>query len=877
MKKLFLIDGHSLIFRMYYAFLRRPMVNSKGEDTSILFGFTKYLLELINKEHPSHIAVAFDPPAKTFRHEIYPEYKANRNATPELVKAALNPLVDIVESLGIPVLMEPGYEADDVIGTLAKKGEKSGFQVYMVTPDKDLGQMISDNIFQFKPGKSGAENEVIDKEKICAYYGIDNPSQIADILTIWGDASDNVKGVKGIGEVGAKKLVSKYKTVENIIKNLMELPEKQRIAFEEALPYLQLSKTLVTIKADIDINVDENSLVIDMCCNDRVSELFNKYEFNSLKGLLPSGNITPKENFHNCVKIQQVSKNEIYDCANSALRVSIKVENGIIISCKDKYAIFEYGDPLAKKILENSDIVKVGYETKSAINTLRKNNICLNGKLMDIEIMHYLLNPERTHKLEFLTNGYLNLNLDIISDDNNKKENILQGDLFSSQSIIEQKEDKERSARECVVLDSLFTQISNDLKEQNLSDLYLKIEMPLIPVLAQMEYEGITIDPNQLLEYSKILTHELSQIEAKARTMADEPTLNLSSPRQIGIVLYEKMNLNPRAKKNQKENYHTDEETLMELIDKHPIINAILEFRATKKLLSTYIDPLPALINPDTGKIHTTFNQALTSTGRLSSVRPNLQNIPIRTEKGREIRKAFVPCNPDGFIVSADYSQIELRLIAELSQDEGLLEDFRHGQDIHASTASKIFKISPLEVTREQRRQAKVANFGIIYGISAFGLSQRLNIPRGEAKILIDEYFKNYPKVKEYMDNAIKRGKEQGYVETLFGRKRYLPDINSKNQVVRGLSERNAINAPIQGSAADIIKMAMINVHNRIKKEKLKSVMVLQVHDELVFDVISSELDIMLKLVKEEMENVYKLSIPLIVDCSYGKNWLEAH
>jgi DNA polymerase-1 len=403
------------------------------------------------------------------------------------------------------------------------------------------------------------------------------------------------------------------------------------------------------------------------------------------------------------------------------------------------------------------------------------------------------------------------------------------------------------------------------------------MEMPLIPVLAQMEYEGVKIDPNQLLEYSKILTHELSQIEAKARTMADEPTLNLSSPRQIGIVLYEKMNLNPRAKKNQKENYHTDEETLMELIDKHPIINAILEFRATKKLLSTYIDPLPALINPDTGKIHTTFNQALTSTGRLSSVRPNLQNIPIRTEKGREIRKAFVPCNPDGFIVSADYSQIELRLIAELSQDEGLLEDFRHGQDIHASTASKIFKISPLEVTREQRRQAKVANFGIIYGISAFGLSQRLNIPRGEAKILIDEYFKNYPKVKEYMDNAIKRGKEQGYVETLFGRKRYLPDINSKNQVVRGLSERNAINAPIQGSAADIIKMAMINVHNRIKKEKLKSVMVLQVHDELVFDVISSELDIMLKLVKEEMENVYKLSIPLIVDCSYGKNWLEAH
>lgn len=894
MKRLFLIDGHSLIFRMYYAFLRRPMINSKGEDTSILFGFSKFLLELVNKEHPTHIAVAFDPPAKTFRHEIYPEYKANRSAAPELVRAALDPLVEIVEALGIPVIMQPGYEADDVIGTIAQKYEKEGYTVYMVTPDKDLGQIVSDNIFQYKPGRSGSENEIVGREQICAQYGIDNPKEVIDILAIWGDASDNVKGVKGIGEVGAKKLVGKYGSLENILNHLDELPAKQQEAFKEAAPHLGMSKFLVTIKTDIDIDVNDESLKISMCCNQCISDLFNKYEFNSLRGMLPDGDITIQEPEHKHIDSNEISPSALLQIISSPSAdtfaasgeehsdvVSIRVDQNIILSCGNNFCKTDFEDPIVKQIIENDQLIKIGHSLKTEVEILKNHGINIKGELHDIELMHYLLNPERTHKLDILANGYLNADISRIGAVK-EVETTQQFDLFSapippSESDVSSKTATLKRINECIAISSIYPLMKAELIEQHLWDLYLKIEMPLIYVLSKMEEDGIKIDPGQLAEYGRTLSEELAVLESEIKEMAHDDNVNISSPRQIGIILYEKLNLNPKVKKSRQDNYPTDEETLLELADKHPIINKILEFRATKKLLSTYLDPLPSLINPKTGKIHTTFNQALTSTGRLSSVKPNLQNIPIRSERGREIRKAFVPSTPDGYIVSADYSQIELRIMAELSRDPGMIEGFINGADIHTATAAKIFKVEAADVTREQRRRAKVANFGIIYGISPFGLAQRLNIPRRESKEFIEEYFRHYPKIKEYMNSIISKAREQGYVETIFGRKRYLPDINSRNQVVRGLSERNAINAPIQGSAADIIKLAMINVFKRMQQEQVQSKMVLQVHDELVFDVVSSELDIITDIVKYEMENVYKLSIPLIVDCSYGKNWLEAH
>ncbi len=877
---LYLIDGHSLIFRMYYAFMRAPMINSKGEDTSILFGFTKFLLELLNKEHPTHIAVAFDPPAKTFRHEMYPEYKANRSAAPELVKAALEPLTEIVKALGIPVVMYPGFEADDVIGSLSKQFAAKGYTVYMVTPDKDLGQIIDENIFQYKPGKGKEEKSIIGKEEICEHYGIDNPSQVIDILTLWGDASDNVRGVDGVGEVSAKKLVGKYGSVENIYAHLQDLTPKMQEAFNKAKEYIDQSKTLVTIKTDIELNLNEEDLRNDVFCNQCITEILSRYEMPSLRRLLPSDSgsqeiATPVKKKMESI---EVSYQEIEKMALENKEIAYRKDgNTIIFACKQRYTITDISNPCVQIIMANENISKIGHNIKPSIVELKSEGISVNGDLYDLEIMHYLINPERTHKLDILASGYLDIDISITYE----KPSIeaVQIDLFSAPAtdIKLEREHLDKTINEAIVLTDLYQKIKDDLAAQNLLTLYNEIEKPLIMVLADMESAGVKIDPYQLQEYSKSLSDELNGIEQQAREMVDEPELNLSSVRQVGEVIYEKLNLNPKAKKNARSNYPTDEETLNDLYDKHPFIGKVLEYRAAKKLLSTYIDPLPSLINPRSGRIHTTFNQALTATGRLSSVKPNLQNIPIRTERGREIRKAFVPSTPDGYIVSADYSQIELRIMAELSRDESLIEGFRHNADIHTATAAKIFKEKPEDVTKEQRRRAKTANFGIIYGISAFGLSQRLNISRSESKKLIEEYFINYPKVKEYMESSIAKAKEQGYVQTLFGRKRYLPDINSRNQVVRGLSERNAINAPIQGSAADIIKLAMIRVAYRMKRENIQSKMVLQVHDELVFDVKREELEHLMKIVKEEMEGVCKLSIPLTVDCSYGKNWLEAH
>ena len=850
MKSLYLIDGHSLIFRMYYAFLRRPMINTKGEDTSILFGFTKYLLELIAREQPTHIAVMFDPPAKTFRHEVYPAYKATRTATPEAVKAALEPLTQIVGALNIPVLMQPGFDADDIIGTLARRFASESCDVYMVTPDKDLGQIVDDHIFQYKPGKGGGEREILSKADICAQYGISDPKQIIDILAIWGDAADNVKGVSGVGEIGARKLVARYGSAEDILAHAGELSPKLQQAFREAASDLEMSKFLVTVKTDVAIEVSEDSLRLGPADEMRTAELFDRYEFPSLRSLVPALSPAAKPQ-RESVSCRTAAPEDILRAAREAGRVSVCFAETVVLAVGDRYCTASFEE--ARPVLEDERIEKCGHGLKHP---------AVKGPVYDIEIMHYLLNPERSHKLDFLVSAYLHAEL---SDDGTEGQPL----LFDF--------DGKARGRECVAIGQIEPMIRKELQQQHLWDLYVRIEMPLIRILAQMEATGVKIDPQMLAEYSRVLTRELVQIEQEARDLAGEPALNLSSPRQIGIVLYEKLRLNPRAKKNSRDNYPTDEETLSELADRHPLVGKILEFRGVKKLLSTYIDPLPALVSPADGKIHTTFTQALTATGRLSSVRPNLQNIPIRTPQGMKIREAFVPSDPDGWIVSADYSQIELRLMAHLSGDPHLVAGFAHGADVHRATAARIFHVEAEAVTAEQRRRAKVANFGIIYGISAFGLAQRMGISRSEAKEFIEAYFQSYPGVKAYMERIVEEAREKGCVETLFGRKRFLPDIGSKNPVARGLAERNAINAPIQGGAADIIKLAMIAVSRRFEAEKLRSRMILQVHDELVFDVADAERDRVVEIVKQEMENVCTLSVPLITECNYGKNWREAH
>lgn len=877
--KLFLIDGHSLIFRMYYAFLRRPMINSKGRDTSILFGFTKYLLELVARENPTHIAVAFDPPSETFRHKVYPDYKANRSETPELVRSSLEPLIDLLEAMDIPVLITPGYEADDVISTIAVRGAAKGFDVYMVTPDKDFGQVISDHIWQYKPGKSGNENEIIGKEEICAKYGISDPKQVIDILTIWGDSSDNIKGVYGIGEVGAKKLISQYGSIENILEHIDELTPKQRRGFEESADHLRMSRFLVTIKTDVEVEVNEEDLRWSACFNEKVRELFNEYEFNSLKSLLAEESCGQETPDIATISFEEVTPEEFEKHISG--RVALRSGKRIILSDGNYCCTLPPGAPITKRILSNNTIEKIGFNLKNTILTLIEHDISLEGELFDIELMHYLLNPERTHKLEILVQGYLNVSLDSPLPSNARQDQPLP-DLFSAHEAEEAVnglldiEAERRLMREAVAVWQLYDLIAKEMDEESLWDLYRRIDMPLIEVLAHMEYNGVRIDTEQLRSYSKELSSELATIEEEARILADEPQLNVASPKQVGVVIFEKLALDPKAKKRKNDNWPTDEETLMELVHKHPFVEKVLEYRSLRKLISTYLDPLPSLVNPATGRIHTTFNQALTATGRLSSVRPNLQNIPIRTERGQKIRMAFVPSSDEGYILSADYSQIELRIMAELSGDPRLIESFLHGNDIHTATAAAIFHVSPEEVTKEHRRQAKVANFGIIYGISSFGLSQRLGIPRNEAKNFITKYFNTYPGVRRYMDKCIADAREKGYVTTIFGRRRYLPAITSRNHVVRGLAERNAINTPVQGSAADIIKLSMINVFRRMKSEGLKSKMVLQVHDELVFDVIPSELNRLCDIVKQEMESVIKLSIPLTTECSYGKNWLEA-
>ena len=883
-KRLFLIDGHALIFKMYFAFLRHPMINSKGKDTSILFGFTKYILELIEKEKPTHLAVSFDPPGGTFRHTIYPDYKGTREATPQLVIDALEPLTELCKAMNIPVLMVAGYEADDVIGTVSGKAAAEGFTVYMVTPDKDYGQLVSDHVFQYRPGKSGGEAEIFGVAEICDKYGIVSPSQVIEILTICGDASDNVPGVKGVGEVGARKLIGRYGTVQEIYGHLDELTPKQKAAFEDARGYLPLSHDLVTIRTDVPVDFRPDEMSLDTGFTPRAAELFDEYEFGSLKrylGVSESGGKREEESLEfteltpagACEEARRAGCFSVVgDFEDSTIFCGIRRLTVGIVSGQKKYVSSGSAGEF-REILEDGNVSKCGYDLKRQGNILKYNGLDMAGKLLDIELMHYLINPEKSHRLDILSRSYLNIGM----EDPDRAPEVTSLSLFDAAGDGES--DVPRS-REAVVTAMLGIAVRQDIGRLGLDRLYDEMEEPLIRVLGEMERTGVKIDLNQLRMYAATLSTELEKIQQNVREMAGEPNLNILSTKQIGYVIFEKLALDPKVKKagnDKRYSYSTDEETLAALAHKHPIINEILEYRGVRKLLSTYIEPFPNYVSPGTGKIHTTFNQAMTATGRLSSSKPNLQNIPVRTERGKEIRKAFIPAREDGVIMSADYSQIELRIMAHLSQDGHLIDAFRHGKDVHAITASKIFGIEPEEVTPEQRRIAKTANFGIMYGISAFGLSQRLKISRAEAKKIIEDYFASFPAISSYIEQTIASVRESGYAQTLFGRRRYLPDISSRNATVRSLAERNAINAPIQGTAADIIKKAMINVSDRIRKEGMRSRMVLQVHDELVFDALVSEAETLKRLVTEEMENVIQLSIPLTVDCNYGKNWLEAH
>ena len=889
-RRLFLIDGHALVFRMYYAFYSHPMINSKGVDTSILFGFTKYLLELIEKEKPSHLAVAFDPPGGTFRHELYPEYKGTRAETPQLVIDALEPLQKICGALHIPVLMVSGYEADDVIGTMAKKAEKEGFTVYMVTPDKDYGQLISPNIIQYKPGKNGSDPELVDVEKVCSKYGISSPQQVVEILTLCGDSSDNVPGVKGIGEVGAGKLVSKYGTVDNIYKHLEELTSRQREALDNAKDHISLSHTLVTIDTAVPLSASFEEMVVNIGEDVKAAELFEEYEFGSLrkylKVKLDESDKKSAELTFSVVEVEKVVEQALRsgECAifTAAVGSIFDIPSFIAVAASEsgQAPVVASASPESfAKVFESESVAKIGYNLKGLFSSLENVGIALRGRLFDVELMHYLINPELSHKFDILSRAYLGLDVESILP---KKDSPASDGLlfdFNNEDSVRKEEDGEKERAQAAAVLCLGRKVREDLDDKGFESLYSTMEEPLISVLARMEKEGVKVDLRQLRSYASSLEKEMNSIAGRVREMADDPNLNILSPKQIGVLLFEKLKLDPKMKPKSgvRYTYPTDEDTLSALSEKHPIVDEILEYRGVKKLLSTYIEPFPTYVSEKTGKIHTTFNQALTATGRLSSSKPNLQNIPIRTDRGREIRKAFVSSHPDGVILSADYSQIELRIMAHLSCDSHLIDAFNKGIDVHSLTASKIFGIPLEEVTPDHRRIAKTANFGIMYGISAFGLAQRLKISRAQSKKIIEDYFAQFPSISSYIEDTLVAARECGYVETIFGRRRYLPEINARNATVRSLAERNAINAPIQGTSADVIKLAMINVDRRLVGEGLRSRMVLQIHDELVFDAFREEVDALAGIVKEEMEKVVELCVPLIVECNYGNNWLEAH
>src|SRR6056297_166422 len=921
-KNLYLLDAYALIYRSYYAFIKNPRFNSKGLNTSAIYGFTNTLIDLIAKENPSHVAVVFDPPGPTFRHDMYKEYKAQREAMPEDIRKSIPYIKNIIEGFQIPILQVDGYEADDVIGSLAKQAENEGFITYMMTPDKDYGQLISDHIMMYKPGRAGGDMEIIDKTKICEKFKIDRPEQIIDIMGLMGDSSDNIPGAPGIGEKTAVKLIEKYRSIENIYKNIDELKGKQKEKLLDNKDQVMLSKELVTIKLDVPVKIDVKKLVLDDPDEALLTKLFEELEFRStarrlfqkeiittqagsvMQGSLFGENDTDKQasqetknisnTDHEYILIDDEKKrNKLIDqlkklkefCFDTettelnphnaeivGFSISWEVHKAYYIHIPKEQKEAQKIVDAFKDVFENKDIRKIGQNIKYDILVLKNYGIKVQGEIFDSMIAHYLLQPDLRHNLNYLAEQYPGYRPVEIEELIGKK-----GANQGSMRNVPLDQLKDYAAEDADLTFQLKELCEKELHKTGLADLSETIEMPLIPVLAEMESEGVKINTNALNDYAKELNKELIKIKEKIIDQAGI-SFNISSPKQLGEILFDKLKLDPNAKKTKSKQYSTSEETLVKLADKHPIVNDVLEFRSLKKLLSTYIEALPKLINKKTGKIHTSFNQAIAATGRLSSNNPNLQNIPIREERGREIRKAFIPSDKDHILLAADYSQIELRIMAHMSGDKKLIEAFRNNEDIHSSTAAQIFHLNkPEDVTQEQRRKAKTANFGIIYGISAFGLSQRLNIPRKEAKEIIDAYFNNFSRVKEYMDQRIEAAREKGYVETIWGRKRFLENINSRNATLRGMAERNAINAPIQGSAADLIKVAMLQIDRELIKKKYQSKLILQVHDELIFDVYRPELKKLTQLVSDKMENAHKLDVPLTVETGTGENWLEAH
>lgn len=926
MKKLFLLDAYALIYRAYYALIRNPRVNSKGLNTSAMMGFVNTLEEVLNKYEPTHIGIAFDPAGPTFRHKSFEDYKAQREATPEDIKLAVPIIKQIIEAYQIPIIEVEGFEADDVIGTLAKQANEAKVETFMMTPDKDYAQLVDEFVFMFRPKYGDKEYEVLGPKEVMEKYELENQGQMIDLLGLMGDTADNIPGCPGVGIKTAQKLIAEFGSIENLLENSDKLKGALKKKVEENVQQIKDSKFLATIRTDVPVELDLKLLERKEIDAEKLRPIFEELEFKTLlKRILkeeepvktPTQNsgpiqgdlfaMNPTSNQDNAKELKEIepdnSKKEyqLIDNEKDIIKLVEKLAKqkeialdtetssldameaeiiGISFSYKKHeafYIPFPTDQVETKKRLEllqpiftNEASLKIGQNIKYDLLILKNYGIDVKGKLFDTMIAHYVTQPELRHNMDYLAEIFLNYQTMPIEE--------LIGAKGKNQKSMRDLDPTEVYWYACEDADitlQLKEKLIEEMKNNDTEKLFYNIEMPLVPVLTDMEFTGVSVDKVALKKLSKEFTEKMNGYEAKIHELAGED-FNVSSPKQVGEILFDKLKIDEKAKKTKTGQYVTSEEVLLSYKDKHPILNEILEYRGLKKLLSTYVDSLPKLINKKTGKIHTSYNQTVTSTGRLSSSNPNLQNIPIRDDNGKEIRRAFVP-NAGSEFFSADYSQIELRIMAHLSKDANMIEAFNQDHDIHAATAAKIYKENLEEVTSDQRRKAKTANFGIIYGISVFGLAERMQVDRKEAKELIEGYFTTYPEVKNYMDEAIDNAKAKGYVETIFNRKRYLADINSKNSIVRGYAERNAVNAPIQGSAADIIKVAMINIFNRFNKENVKSKMILQVHDELNFTVLPTEKEIVEKIVIEEMQNAYKMSVKLKADYGWGKNWLEAH
>lgn len=920
MKKLFLIDAYALIYRSYFAFINNPRVNSKGMNTSAVFGFVNTLEQILKLEQPTHLAVAFDLHGPTFRHELFENYKATREAMPEAIRIAIPYIRRMIDAYRIPKLECIGFEADDVIGTMAKTAEKDDFQVFMVTPDKDYAQLVSPNIFMYKPKRMGNEMEIWGVDQVCENFQISRPEQVIDLLGLMGDSSDNIPGCPGIGPKGAAQLISQFGGIEGVYASIEQVKGKQKESLVNFEEQVRLSRKLAEIVLDVPLNHSPEELVRQEPDHQELNQLFSELEFRNMLSKLPSQVVVaPKpvsqqgslfdfaeqiisqpssnlEQIHSyehkyhlvegdearAILVRDLfnQKEFCFDTETTGLDPLSDQLVGISISYKKGEAYYipvPADQKQAQKIVadfkplfDSETIMKVGQNIKFDALVLSGYGIKLHGPIFDTMVAHYLIQPELRHNLDFLSEIYLGYKKIATS------ELIGKGKFQTTMRSVDLQTIKEYACEDADITLQLKPLLEKELIEGKITKLFEEVEMPLLKVLVGMELAGMKIDVKALDQYAIILREQIIQLEIEITELAGE-SFNISSPKQLGHILFDKLLLDPKAKKTKTKQYSTNEEVLVMLQDRHPIIAKVLDHRGLKKLLSTYVESLPKLINPKTGKIHTSYNQTVAVTGRLSSNNPNLQNIPIRDENGREIRKAFVPGDENHLFLSADYSQIELRIMAALSGDKVMIEAFANGEDIHAATAAKIYNIPLSEVNSDMRRKAKTANFGIIYGISAFGLAQRLNIPRNEAKQLIDDYFANFPQVKEYMDEQILLARKRGYVETIMGRRRYLKDITSENAAVRGFAERNAINAPIQGSAADIIKVAMVRIQKRFDAENIQSKMNLQVHDELNFDLLKSETDQVKQIVKEEMEHAVELTVPLEVEMEAAENWLLAH